>query len=78
MGSSVTIADLRSTALPAVSASEAQLASVLSTISSGETVSNADLLRYQIELTSNSLTAEISSSIVNERGKTLKDVVQKF
>ena len=41
-------------------------------------VSNADLLKYQIELSINSLTATITSSIVKERSDTLKAVVQKF
>ena len=58
--------------------SEDRLYQMLNSISSGDEVSNADLLKYQIELSINSLTATITSSIVKERSDTLKAVVQKF
>ena len=44
----------------------------------GDNVSNVDLLRFQAALVANSLTASIISSIVKERGETLRAISQKF
>jgi hypothetical protein len=74
----VTLGDLSSRAIAAITTSESILASKLTTISSGDTVSNIELLEYQMALASNSLTATICSSIAKERAETLKSVAQKF
>jgi hypothetical protein len=74
----LTMEHLRDSSEGIMSASEDRLYEMLNAISSGEDVSNADLLKYQIELSINSLTATITSSIVKERSDTLKAVVQKF
>jgi hypothetical protein len=78
MADAVTLKDLKDKVGAAIRSSEASLASKLETISSGDTVTNLDLLNYQMELASNSLTASIGSSIAKERADTLKGVVQKF
>ncbi|NIM39598.1 MAG: hypothetical protein GTN84_00330 [Hydrogenophaga sp.] len=75
---SLTMDHLRDTSEVIMRDSEDRLFEMLESISSGEDVSNADLLKYQIELSINSLTATITSSIVKERSDTLKAVVQKF
>ncbi len=74
----LTMEHLRDSSETIMSDSEDRLYEMLNSISSGEDVSNADLLKYQIELSINSLTATITSSIVKERSDTLKAVVQKF
>lgn len=74
----LTLEHLRDSSETIMSDSEDRLYEMLNAISSGEDVSNADLLKYQIELSINSLTATITSSIVKERSDTLKAVVQKF
>jgi hypothetical protein len=74
----LTLDHLRDSSETIMSDSEDRLYEMLNAISSGEDVSNADLLKYQIELSINSLTATITSSIVKERSDTLKAVVQKF
>jgi hypothetical protein len=78
MATAVTLEALKKTAIDAMTTSEAALASRLSSISSGETVTNLDLLGYQMDLASNSLTASVASSVAKERADTLKSVVQKF
>lgn len=74
----LTLEHLRDSSETIMKDSEDRLYEMLNAISSGEDVSNADLLKYQIELSINSLTATITSSIVKERSDTLKAVVQKF
>lgn len=74
----VTLSGLKTLATGAITTSETNLETTLQKISSGDTVSNLDLLQYQMELNSNSLTANICSSIAKERSDTLKSVVQKF
>lgn len=74
----LTLDHLRDSSEVIMSDSEDRLYQMLNSISSGDEVSNADLLKYQIELSINSLTATITSSIVKERSDTLKAVVQKF
>ena len=74
----VTLGDLQDHAIRAITDSEETLALKLQTISSGDTVSNIELLEYQMALASNSLTATICSSIAKERADTLKAVAQKF
>ena len=78
MANGVTLGALKSSALGVMSSSEASLLSKLSSISSGDTVTNLDLLSYQMELAANSLTASVCSSIAKERADTLKGIVQKF
>lgn len=74
----LTLADLSAQTIPIMADSEDDLAVMLGSISSGETVSNADLLKFQLALATNSLTANITSSIIKERSDTLKGVAQKF
>jgi hypothetical protein len=74
----VTLKDLKSNVKDVITSSEKALHDKLSSISSGDTVSNLQLLEYQMELASNSLTASIASSIAKERADTLKGIVQKF
>ncbi len=74
----LTLDHLRDSSEVIMTDSEDRLYQMLNAISSGDEVSNADLLKYQIELSINSLTATITSSIVKERSDTLKAVVQKF
>lgn len=74
----LTMDHLRDTSEVIMRDSEDRLFEMLDSIASGDDVSNADLLKYQIELSINSLTATITSSIVKERSDTLKAVVQKF
>lgn len=74
----LTLDHLRDSSEVIMTNSEDRLYQMLNSISSGDEVSNADLLKYQIELSINSLTATITSSIVKERSDTLKAVVQKF
>lgn len=74
----LTLDHLRDSSEVIMTDSEDRLYQMLNSISSGDEVSNADLLKYQIELSINSLTATITSSIVKERSDTLKAVVQKF
>jgi hypothetical protein len=74
----VTLGDLSGLALEAIKASEQKLADKLASISSGDTVTNIELLEYQMALAANSLTATICSSIAKERADTLKSVAQKF
>ncbi|MGX5652485.1 hypothetical protein ACWKW4_19690 [Hydrogenophaga borbori] len=74
----LTLDHLRDSSEVIMNDSEDRLYQMLNSISSGDEVSNADLLKYQIELSINSLTATITSSIVKERSDTLKAVVQKF
>jgi hypothetical protein len=74
----LTMDHLRDTSEVIMTDSEDRLYEMLDSIASGDDVSNADLLKYQIELSINSLTATITSSIVKERSDTLKAVVQKF
>lgn len=74
----VSLKNLRTIAETAITTSEATLAAKLQSISDGDTVTNLDLLQYQMALASNSLTASVCSSIAKERADTLKSVVQKF
>jgi hypothetical protein len=74
----VSLGSLKSIALNVMGSSEASLFSKLASISNGDTVTNLDLLSYQMELAANSLTASVCSSIAKERADTLKGVVQKF
>jgi rRNA pseudouridine-1189 N-methylase Emg1 (Nep1/Mra1 family) len=76
--STVTLDGLKKQVTGIMETSETNLATALGTISSGDTVSNVELLKYQMEMASNSLTATIASSIVKERAETLKGVAQKF
>ena len=62
----------------AITTSDTDLATQALNISSGDTVSNVELLEYQMALAANSLTATIASSIAKERADTLKGVAQKF
>ncbi|MDR6536953.1 hypothetical protein [Variovorax soli] len=61
-----------------ISDSESDLKKALSDIKSGKEVDAAHLLYYTQEVNQNSLTVNIVSSIVKERGETLKGCCQKF
>jgi hypothetical protein len=76
--SPVSLGALETPALAAMSSSEDKLASLLSTISSGSTVTAVSLLTYQTALGENQLTGEITTSIISERKKTLEDMTQKM
>jgi len=78
MSVGVSLGDLETPALTAMSSSEAKLASLLTSISSGSTVTAVDLLTYQTALGENQLTGEITTSIISERKKTLEDMTQKM
>jgi hypothetical protein len=78
MPAGVTLGDLSVKALDAIEKSEATLLTKLSTISDGDSVTNIELLEYQMALASNALTATICSSIAKERAETLKGVANKF
>jgi hypothetical protein len=76
MGASLSLGKLQSLVMPAINASEAALASALSNISTGDTVSNSDLVFYQLELAKDGLTGNLSSSIADNRKKALESVLQ--
>ena len=74
----LTLTDLMGTTMPVMDSSEDRLFNIMTALRGGEEISNADLLKYQFELSINSLTASLTSSIVKERCDTMKGVVQKF
>jgi len=78
MAGSVTLNALEIQVQPEIERSESDLKSVLDTIKSGGEVDAAKLLYYTTEVNKNSLTINMFSSIVKERGDTLKGACQKL
>jgi hypothetical protein len=78
MATPVSLGALEGPALVAMSSSEDKLSSLLSSISSGTTVTAVDLLTYQAALGENQLTGELTTTIISERKKTLEDMAQKM
>lgn len=78
MATVVTLDDLKTDGTAAVRLSEAAMAGTLDDISDGKKVTSEALLVMQIESTANSLTIMTTSTVVKERGDTLKGCCGKF
>lgn len=74
----VTLDGLEITGTAAVRASEQAMADELDNITDGKKLTSEGLLKMQIESTANSLTIMTTSTIVKERGDTLKGCCGKF
>jgi len=74
----VSINDVSAIALPAMTSSESALKAKLSTVADGATVTAIDLLQVQTLLSSNSLTAEVGSSMAKQRKDAEENIIQKF
>ena len=74
----VSINDVSAIALPAMTSSETALKAKLSSVASGDSVTAIDLLQVQTLLSSNSLTAEVGSSMAKQRKDAEENIIQKF
>lgn len=77
-GDGVSLSSLEDMMMPVIIESEKDLKSVLKEIKSGKDVDAAQLLYYTNEVNQNNLTVNMCSSMVKERGDTLKTATQKF
>jgi hypothetical protein len=77
-GEGVSLASLEDQMMKVIVESEKDLKAVLKEIKSGKDVDAAQLLYYTNEVNQNSLTVSMCSSMVKERGDTLKGATQKF
>lgn len=78
MATVVTLESLKTDGTAAVRLSEEAMAETLDDISDGKKVTAEALLVMQIESTANSLTVMTTSTVVKERGDTLKGCCGKF